>query len=126
MFARPTTRWIHALESLQALSLLEKLEEHELEADVVLYGSLLSACEKCGQWTQACALMQRLEEKQLEVDIIAMNAMISAYEKLLGCRWQALSSEVWPMGTCIGGAEGAGREADTSQRDHLQCRHERL
>lgn len=66
----------------------------------MLYGSLLSSCEKCGQWTQACDLMQRLRAKQLEVDIIAMNAMISAYEKLLGLdfRLQAVASKSFRCG----------------------------
>ncbi|CAK9083894.1 Pentatricopeptide repeat-containing protein At2g31400 [Durusdinium trenchii] len=46
-----------------------------------MYGTLVSACEKSGQWTQALVLLDLLRKRMLQEDVVLFNALISACEK---------------------------------------------
>ena len=37
----------------QSVALLSKMQEEELEADMVAYSAVISSCAKSGQWEQA-------------------------------------------------------------------------
>lgn len=74
----------------QAFQVLQELWEQELAEDVVMYGTLVSACEKSGQWTQALVLLDLLRKRMLQEDVVLFNALISACEKRLVWCWKWL------------------------------------
>eukprot|EP00438_Fugacium_kawagutii_P012920 Skav226143 [mRNA] locus=scaffold1065:28023:30478:- [translate_table: standard] len=68
------------------------MEELQLQLDLIIYNSLITACEKSKapvQWQRALALLMDADRRKLQADVISFNASISACEK--SGQWQMLS-----------------------------------
>ncbi|CAK9072751.1 Pentatricopeptide repeat-containing protein At2g31400, partial [Durusdinium trenchii] len=63
--------WPHALALLQSVP-------HELGADAVSFGSVISACEKSGEWQAAVLLLQRMFVASVQLTAVALAAALSA------------------------------------------------
>ena len=65
----------------EALALLVECRGRKLRLDLVIFNSVISACEKGGHWQGALQLLEDLEEASLEKSLVSYNAAISASEK---------------------------------------------
>ena len=54
-----------------ALAILKDLRRHKLQATVVTYGALLSACQRAAQWQQAVALLQEMRKESVRANVVA-------------------------------------------------------
>ena len=54
--------------------------------DVVTYNSVITACEKSGQWEAAEQVLKEMKAVGVQPDVITHSALISAYEK--GGQWE--------------------------------------
>eukprot|EP00913_Durusdinium_trenchii_P025982 g24379.t1 len=78
--------WPHALALLQSVP-------HELGADAVSFGSVISACEKSGEWQAAVLLLQRMFVASVQLTAVALAAALK--------------------GECMGSGNGFAGKADT-------------
>ena len=97
----------------RALQLMEVMQSCSVEPDVISYGAAISVCEKCQQWRLALQLMEAMQSRSVEPDVI-----------IHCCHQRLRTGPAMAAGPAAdGGDAGALRGA---QRDHLQCRHQRL
>eukprot|EP00434_Breviolum_minutum_P038672 symbB.v1.2.034310.t2/scaffold4407.1/size40053/1 len=58
----------------------------EVQVDIITYASVITACEKIGQWQLALSALSEHKQRQLQTDLITYNSAISACEK--GSQWE--------------------------------------
>jgi len=63
------------------LQLFAEMQRRGLEADVITFSAVISACEKGKQPEQALQLFEEMRRRVLEPDVITFSAVISAREK---------------------------------------------
>ncbi|CAK9051381.1 unnamed protein product [Durusdinium trenchii] len=81
----------------QAIFLIARLQDQQLEADVVAYSATMSGCAKAGQWQQALLCLDALRGQQLLPDLAMLSAVTNALGK--GQEWtQALA---WLASTAV-------------------------
>lgn len=64
-----------------AVSLLEALKTEQLEADLIVYNAVMSACSRASAWKPALALLESLDMESLQSDLITYSVCISACSK---------------------------------------------
>eukprot|EP00435_Cladocopium_sp_Y103_P012729 s322_g3.t1 len=69
-----------------AVELLSTLEAGSTRANVILYSTVVTCCERCHQWTAALQLLNWAQKQSIEADTILYNSVISACVK--GSEWQ--------------------------------------
>ena len=69
-----------------ATHLFDSMPKAKVDANVISYNAIISACEKGGQWQRAVHLFDSMRNAKVKADVISYNATISAYEK--GGQWQ--------------------------------------
>ena len=62
----------------KSICLLSSLLALELEANVIIYSSCISACEKSLQWLKALELLEDLVGRSIQVDTVLYSTVISA------------------------------------------------
>ncbi|CAE7233764.1 unnamed protein product [Symbiodinium microadriaticum] len=65
----------------QALSLLDEMEERELQPDILAFSSTISACEKGAQWETALILLGSMAQKKVPPNVFSYASAVSACEK---------------------------------------------
>ncbi|CAE7414440.1 unnamed protein product [Symbiodinium sp. CCMP2592] len=65
----------------QALSLLDEMEERDLQPDILALSSGISACEKGAQWETALALLGSMAHKKVPPNVFSYASAVSACEK---------------------------------------------
>ena len=63
----------------KSLDLLSMLLALHLEANVIIYSSCISACEKSFEWLKAMELLVDLTARSIQVDTVVYSAVISAH-----------------------------------------------
>ena len=53
----------------------------EVESNIIVVGSALSACEKAWRWVEALELFRNAFRMTIEVNTVSFNALVSACEK---------------------------------------------
>ncbi|CAL1166390.1 unnamed protein product [Cladocopium goreaui] len=77
---------VKLLSTLEAETLMDALEASSTKANVILYSTVVTCCERCHQWTAALQLLRGAEKQSIEADTILYNSGISACVK--GSEWQ--------------------------------------
>ena len=73
-----------AEQAMELLKRMERAEDSKLpwpRPDVVSYSAVISACEKCGRWTDAWDLLWRMQARHVQPNAISFSAVISSFEK---------------------------------------------
>ena len=84
-----------------ALSLLGRMQGHQLLPNLVTYSSAMSACEKGAAWPKALEILRTLPEALLEADLIAYGAVLSACARGLQCGPPGAPQVVWKCGVAM-------------------------
>ena len=100
-----------------AVHLLAEMCMLRVQLSIVACSSVLTACEKAGQWLWALSLLADLHLRRMRVDVIAHNAAISACGRCSAWQWScqllqelligAMSPSSVTCNSCLG-ACGAG------------------
>mmetsp|Transcript_10079 Transcript_10079/g.28942 ORF Transcript_10079/g.28942 Transcript_10079/m.28942 type:complete len:760 (+) Transcript_10079:484-2763(+) len=64
-----------------AMSLLQTMDEQQVEGDVVTYTSLLKACQTCASAEQATAILQLMAERGVDPNVKTYTTAISAFTR---------------------------------------------
>ena len=61
-----------------ALQIFDDMRERGCERNVITYSSLISACEKAGQWQLAVRLFDDMHRDGCRPNVVTYNALLSA------------------------------------------------
>lgn len=78
--------WGRAMETQQAIHILETMRSDGLAPECKTYSAAISAYEKVGQWQKALDLFREMQSDGVRPDVISFNAVIAACGK--GQQWE--------------------------------------